>query len=177
MAGFARVHKKGRRPRGRQGRRDLAAHMAAFAHAHHHHPAAQGENAFDDLRKRRGQAVRQGLEGLGLDTEGVTGQFQSPRAIKRAHGGSSRFHARILVPAGAHRSAALTWAPACLHCCHCSTPASWRRLPPTSPLPCSHSPSTTTSGNTYAPCPTGPRRACSSATSRPCCKTPRSFAC
>jgi hypothetical protein len=51
VAGFGRMHKHCGSARGRQGRSDLATHMAAFAHAHHDHAACDFEDCTNGLHE------------------------------------------------------------------------------------------------------------------------------
>ena len=44
MAGFSRVHKHGRGSGRSQCGSDFAAHVAAFAHAHHHHATLDAQH-------------------------------------------------------------------------------------------------------------------------------------
>jgi hypothetical protein len=55
MAGLGRVHKHGGRAGGRQRGGDLAADVAALAHAHHHHATLAVQHQLGGLGKRIAQ--------------------------------------------------------------------------------------------------------------------------
>ena len=78
MAGFSRMHKEGRRARGRQCGSNLAAHMPALAHAHHHHAPLQREHTLHGIGKRLTNAVFQPQNRSGLDIQCFLRQRDSP---------------------------------------------------------------------------------------------------
>jgi hypothetical protein len=71
-----------RRAGGRQRGGDLAAHVAALAHAHHHDTAAAGEHGFHRLGKLGALPCLEAQQGTGLDVEGVARQLQCAFGIE-----------------------------------------------------------------------------------------------
>ena len=53
VAGFCWMHKHGWRSCGGQGGCDLASNVSAFAHAHHHHATAYGQDGAHRLHETR----------------------------------------------------------------------------------------------------------------------------
>jgi hypothetical protein len=92
------MYEKCRRARAGQGRGDLAADVAALAHAHHHHAAAAFEHATHRLGKTFALARSQAQQGARLDFEGTRCQFQGAGGVegvcgaRRARGHRRRSH-------------------------------------------------------------------------------------
>jgi hypothetical protein len=80
VAGLGRVHEHGRGAGGRQGGGDLAAHVAALAHAHHDHAAAHGQHGLDRAREAVPDAGLQAQQGGRFDVQRL------PRQVQRARG-------------------------------------------------------------------------------------------
>jgi hypothetical protein len=92
MAGLGRVHKHRRGAGGRQRGGDLAAHMAALAHAHHHHAAAHASIIAPPARSVAGTGLEPEHRG-GFDVECLLGQAQGlarSSVIARFYGASAR---------------------------------------------------------------------------------------
>ena len=79
---------------GRQRGGDLAADVAALAHAHHHHAAAHVEHGLDGAGEVVAGAGLQPQHGRGLDVEGVAGQLQGALGVEWGGGGLERRLAR-----------------------------------------------------------------------------------
>ena len=82
MAGFARMHKQGRRSGGRQRGGDLAADVPAFAHAHDNHVAPARQNQAHRLGKFAAQAAGQAQHRRGFYLNGFPGESQCLGGIK-----------------------------------------------------------------------------------------------
>ncbi len=70
--------------------------MAAFAHAHDHHAARTGQQAANGLGKTAIELSHEVIQSLGLDAQGLPGQFQQLFVVV-AHGRFGRgVHGQIL---------------------------------------------------------------------------------
>ena len=122
MAGLGGVYKKGGGAGGCERGSNLAAHMATFAHAHHHH-TAHGHSAALHLyglramtRHRRGPPVPG--QGRSLDIKGFAGQAQGLVGIKRGQRGGGGSHPGILSTGHARRALPTDalWHGPCIAC-------------------------------------------------------------
>jgi hypothetical protein len=92
VARFARVHEHRRRAgRGQRGG-DLAADVAALAHAHHDDAAVAFEHRLHRLREGRALACFQAEQRLRLDVEGVARELQRALGIERGSEGRLGAH-------------------------------------------------------------------------------------
>ena len=92
MTRLGRVNEHRRRAGRRERRRDLAADMAALAHAHHDHPAAALEHRLDGAGEALALARFHAEEGLRLDVESLVRELQ--RALRIERGFSRRVAGR-----------------------------------------------------------------------------------
>ena len=104
MAGFGGMDKKRGGAGGGQRGGDLAAHMAAFAHAHHYHTAPGLQHHLHRLGKHTIHAGRQAVQGFHLNVEGLAGQAQGLISVKRGQRGGGGSHAWILSTGHAGRA-------------------------------------------------------------------------
>ena len=89
VAGLGRVHEEGRRAGGGQRGGDLAADVAALAHAHHDDAAAALQHRLHRGREACALARRQFLQCARLDLEGLRCQRERALGIegaRRGHG-------------------------------------------------------------------------------------------
>ena len=84
MAGLGGMHEEGRCAGGGQRRGDLAADMAALAHAHDDDPAAAFEHRLNAARETFALARGQRLQRLRLDLEGPLRQLQGALRVEAA---------------------------------------------------------------------------------------------
>ena len=82
VAGLAGVHEERRCTRRRQRGGDLAADVAALAHAADHHPPAAGEDQLAGAREAGAESRNEGGDGVGLQPEHFAGEL-----LKRRRGG------------------------------------------------------------------------------------------
>jgi hypothetical protein len=83
MRGLGRVHEERRRAGGGQRGGDLAAHVAALAHAHDDDTVLAAQDRLDRAREFGGQAPLHAQERIGLDRKGFAGQMQCAFGIER----------------------------------------------------------------------------------------------
>ena len=81
MAGLGRMHEQRRGSGGSQRGRHLAANVAAFAHAHHHHPALHRQHALHRMHKTFRQALPDLLHRRGFDVQRFSGQLKNALAL------------------------------------------------------------------------------------------------
>ena len=118
MAGLGGVHKKGGGAGGCERGSNLAAHMATFAHAHHHHTAPGLQHHVHGLGKHAIDAGRQSGQGRSLDIKGFAGQAQGLVGIKRGQRGGGGSHPGILSTGHAGRALPTDalWHGPCIAC-------------------------------------------------------------
>ena len=86
VAGFGRMHEERRRAGGCQRGRDLAAHVAALAHAHHDDAPVHLQQQAHGAHERIAHPALQAQHGRGLDVQRLVGQAQHLGGIKRHAG-------------------------------------------------------------------------------------------
>ncbi|MNS94848.1 hypothetical protein D3C72_1290770 [compost metagenome] len=96
VAGLGRVHEHRGRAGGGEGGGDLAADVAALAHAHHDHAAAHFEDLAHGLDETRADAGLQAEDGFGFDVECDACPGQDGFGVDHGGRGGAGAHRRIL---------------------------------------------------------------------------------
>jgi hypothetical protein len=96
VARLGRVHEHRRRAGGGEGGGDLAADVAALAHAHHDHAAAHFEDLAHGVHEAGTDTVLQAEDGFGFDVEGQACPSEDGFGVDHWGRGGAGAHCRIL---------------------------------------------------------------------------------